>query len=72
MGLSPLLVKEVLAIIKEINRDLEVTTILLVEQNARGSTWRFSAHITPRLGAILQKRRSTKLLACSLSPHFRG
>jgi branched-chain amino acid transport system ATP-binding protein len=33
MGLSPLLVKEVFAIIKEINRDLGVT-ILLVEQNA--------------------------------------
>ena len=34
MGLSPLLVKEVFAIIKEINRDLGVT-ILLVEQNFR-------------------------------------
>src|SRR6267154_1149873 len=33
MGLSPLLVKEVFAIIKEINHDLGVT-ILLVEQNA--------------------------------------
>ena len=33
MGLSPLLVKEVFAIIKQINRDLGVT-ILLVEQNA--------------------------------------
>src|ERR1044071_9094406 len=37
MGLSPLLVKEVFAIIKEINRDLGVT-ILLVEQNARAAT----------------------------------
>jgi branched-chain amino acid transport system ATP-binding protein len=36
MGLSPLLVKEVFAIIKEINRDLGVT-ILLVEQNARAA-----------------------------------
>src|SRR5215475_13033850 len=36
MGLSPLLVKEVLAIIREINRDLGVT-ILLVEQNARAA-----------------------------------
>ncbi|WP_127088732.1 ABC transporter ATP-binding protein [Aquabacter cavernae] len=34
MGLSPLLVKEVFAIIKQLNRDLGVT-ILLVEQNAR-------------------------------------
>src|SRR6476620_1265157 len=34
MGLSPLLVKEVFAIIRQINRDLGVT-ILLVEQNAR-------------------------------------
>jgi branched-chain amino acid transport system ATP-binding protein len=36
MGLSPLLVKEVFSIIKEINRDLGVT-ILLVEQNARAA-----------------------------------
>src|ERR1700716_196865 len=36
MGLSPLLVKEVFAIIKRINRDLGVT-ILLVEQNARAA-----------------------------------
>ena len=36
MGLSPLLVKEVFAIIKAINRDLGVT-ILLVEQNARAA-----------------------------------
>jgi branched-chain amino acid transport system ATP-binding protein len=36
MGLSPLLVKEVFAIIREINRDLGVT-ILLVEQNARAA-----------------------------------
>src|SRR5947207_9907554 len=36
MGLSPLLVKEVFAIIKDINRDLGVT-ILLVEQNARAA-----------------------------------
>jgi branched-chain amino acid transport system ATP-binding protein len=36
MGLSPLLVKEVFAIIKKINRDLGVT-ILLVEQNARAA-----------------------------------
>ena len=36
MGLSPLLVKEVFGIIKEINRDLGVT-ILLVEQNARAA-----------------------------------
>ncbi len=36
MGLSPLLVKEVFAIIQEINRDLGVT-ILLVEQNARAA-----------------------------------
>jgi branched-chain amino acid transport system ATP-binding protein len=36
MGLSPLLVKEVFAIIKQINRDLGVT-ILLVEQNARAA-----------------------------------
>ena len=34
MGLSPLLVKEVFAIIRQINRDLGIT-ILLVEQNAR-------------------------------------
>ena len=34
MGLSPLLVKEVFAIISRINRDLGIT-ILLVEQNAR-------------------------------------
>ncbi|MEW6254367.1 MAG: ABC transporter ATP-binding protein [Pseudomonadota bacterium] len=34
MGLSPLLVKEVFSIIKQLNRDLGVT-ILLVEQNAR-------------------------------------
>src|SRR5258708_30436306 len=34
MGLSPLLVKEVFAIIQEINRELGIT-ILLVEQNAR-------------------------------------
>ncbi len=34
MGLSPLLVKEVFAIIKQLNKDLGVT-ILLVEQNAR-------------------------------------
>src|SRR3954465_4610174 len=34
MGLSPLLAKEVFAIIRQINRDLGVT-ILLVEQNAR-------------------------------------
>ncbi|WP_407696945.1 ABC transporter ATP-binding protein [Skermanella mucosa] len=34
MGLSPLLVKEVFSIIRQINRDLGVT-ILLVEQNAR-------------------------------------
>jgi len=34
MGLSPLLVKEVFGIIKQLNRDLGVT-ILLVEQNAR-------------------------------------
>lgn len=34
MGLSPLLVKEVFGIIRQINRDLGVT-ILLVEQNAR-------------------------------------
>ncbi|MGF7158636.1 branched-chain amino acid transport system ATP-binding protein [Rhodoligotrophos appendicifer] len=34
MGLSPLLVKEVFQIIKQLNRDLGVT-ILLVEQNAR-------------------------------------
>ena len=34
MGLSPLLVKEVFAIIRKLNRDLGVT-ILLVEQNAR-------------------------------------
>lgn len=33
MGLAPLLVKEIFAIIEEINR--EGTTILLVEQNAR-------------------------------------
>jgi branched-chain amino acid transport system ATP-binding protein len=36
MGLSPLLVKEVFAIIKDINRELGVT-ILLVEQNARAA-----------------------------------
>src|SRR5215470_9702397 len=36
MGLSPLLVKEVFAIIQRINRDLGVT-ILLVEQNARAA-----------------------------------
>src|SRR3954453_8527077 len=36
MGLSPLVVKEVFAIIREINRDLGVT-ILLVEQNARAA-----------------------------------
>ncbi len=36
MGLSPLLVKEVFAIIQQINRDLGVT-ILLVEQNARAA-----------------------------------
>src|SRR3954453_10869893 len=36
MGLSPSLVKEVFAIIKDINRDLGVT-ILLVEQNARAA-----------------------------------
>jgi branched-chain amino acid transport system ATP-binding protein len=36
MGLSPLLVKEVFAIIRQINRDLGVT-ILLVEQNARAA-----------------------------------
>eukprot|EP01035_Chromulina_nebulosa_P059536 gene59536-81480_t len=36
MGLSPLLVKEVFAIIQKINRDLGVT-ILLVEQNARAA-----------------------------------
>ena len=36
MGLSPLLVKEVFSIIKQINRDLGVT-ILLVEQNARAA-----------------------------------
>src|ERR1700754_4645718 len=36
MGLSPLLVKEVFAIIRDINRDLGVT-ILLVEQNARAA-----------------------------------
>src|SRR5258707_3493337 len=36
MGLSPLLVLEVFSIIKEINRDLGVT-ILLVEQNARAA-----------------------------------
>mgnify|MGYP000846043195 FL=1 len=34
MGLSPLMVKEVFSIIRQINRDLGVT-ILLVEQNAR-------------------------------------
>ena len=33
MGLSPLLVKEVFAIIRDINRDLGIS-ILLVEQNA--------------------------------------
>jgi branched-chain amino acid transport system ATP-binding protein len=42
MGLSPLLVKEVFAIIKEINRDLGVT-ILLVEQNARAGL-KLSSH----------------------------
>src|SRR5437762_12850304 len=36
MGLSPLLNTEVFALIKEINRDLGVT-ILLVEQNARAA-----------------------------------
>ncbi|MGZ8373092.1 MAG: ABC transporter ATP-binding protein [Rhodoplanes sp.] len=36
MGLSPLLVKEVFGIIRDINRDLGVT-ILLVEQNARAA-----------------------------------
>ena len=36
MGLSPLLVKEVFAIIRQINQDLGVT-ILLVEQNARAA-----------------------------------
>src|ERR1051326_2007936 len=36
MGLSPLLVKEVFSIIKDINRDLGVP-ILLVEQNARAA-----------------------------------
>jgi len=36
MGLSPLLVKEVFSIIRDINRDLGVT-ILLVEQNARAA-----------------------------------
>ncbi|KJV08748.1 branched-chain amino acid ABC transporter ATP-binding protein, partial [Elstera litoralis] len=34
MGLSPLLVKEVFSIIRQINKELGVT-ILLVEQNAR-------------------------------------
>ena len=34
MGLSPLMVKEVFSIIRQINKDLGVT-ILLVEQNAR-------------------------------------
>lgn len=34
MGLSPLLVKEVFSIIRQVNRDLGIT-ILLVEQNAR-------------------------------------
>jgi len=34
MGLSPLLVKEVFGIIRELNRELKIT-ILLVEQNAR-------------------------------------
>ena len=42
MGLSPLLVKEVFAIIRQINRDLGVT-ILLVEQN-----FRFAATIADR------------------------
>src|SRR5215831_14580923 len=36
MGLSPLLVKEVFAIIQQINRDLGVS-VLLVEQNARAA-----------------------------------
>ncbi|MFY9697346.1 MAG: ABC transporter ATP-binding protein [Rhodoplanes sp.] len=36
MGLSPMLVKEVFGIIRDINRDLGVT-ILLVEQNARAA-----------------------------------
>ena len=36
MGLSPLLVKEVFSIIREINRDLGVT-VLLVEQNTRAA-----------------------------------
>jgi branched-chain amino acid transport system ATP-binding protein len=36
MGLSPLLVKEVFGIVRDINRDLGVT-ILLVEQNARAA-----------------------------------
>ena len=34
MGLSPLLVKEVFGIIRELNRELKIT-MLLVEQNAR-------------------------------------
>ena len=61
MGLSPLLVKEVFAIIKKINRDLGVT-ILLVEQNARAALQVASRGYVLVNGRIATEGRSRALL----------
>ena len=60
MGLSPLLVQEVFAIIRRINRDLGVT-ILLVEQNARAALSVASHGYIMELGRVVLEGTSGEL-----------
>jgi branched-chain amino acid transport system ATP-binding protein len=62
MGLSPLLVKEVFAIIREINRDLGVT-ILLVEQNAQQALSRSDRAYILETGEVVKQGPGPELLA---------
>jgi len=57
MGLSPLLAKEVFSIIKQINRDLGVT-ILLVEQNANAALKHSNRAYVLETGAIVMEGAS--------------
>ena len=61
MGLSPLLVKEVFAIIKQINRDLGVT-ILLVEQNARAALETAEFGYVIEIGEIVHSAPASSLM----------
>ncbi|KUK37077.1 MAG: High-affinity branched-chain amino acid transport ATP-binding protein BraG [Thermacetogenium phaeum] len=62
MGLAPLLVKEIFAIIREINRD--GTTILLVEQNARMALQIADRAYVLETGRIVLEGKAQELAEC--------